>query len=91
MRITTETINMFPVGTKVHFKYGVHGIENGEVIGHGSDQFYPAFLLIAKEGGSITNTLSIEMKEGYAIGCYVGHSEFAHMPDADDWSDAWTE
>ena len=91
MRITTETINMFPVGTKVHFNYGVHGIENGEVIGHGSDQFYPAFLLVYKESGSLTNVLTIDTNKGNAIGCYVGHSEFAHMPDADEWSDAWTE
>jgi hypothetical protein len=73
-QITQNNIQSYPVGTKVHYNGGPFGgIKNGEVIAHGSDRFYSAYLIVAFGENDLTNVFNIVNK---GIGIHLGHSDF---------------
>ena len=81
-KITQTNIQEYPVGTKVYYSGGPFGgIKNGEVIAHGSDQFYSAYLIVAFDENDITNVFNITTK---GIGIYLGHSEYEWESNASD-------
>lgn len=69
MKITAQNINDFPIGTKVRFNYGsMNGSEDGLVVDHGSDRFYPAFLIAETEEGKLKHIHNFTDR---GIGCYL--------------------
>lgn len=87
--INQYNIQDYPVGTKVHYNGGPFGgIKNGEVIAHGSNQFYNAYLIVAFSEEDITSVHNITTK---GIGIYIGHSEFEWSPDFDEDTSIWTD
>jgi hypothetical protein len=86
--INQYNVNDYPVGTKVHFNGGPFGgIKNGEVIAHGSDQFYSAYLIVAYGENDISTVHNIDNK---GIGVYLGHSDYEWVSSEEDYS-AWID